>query len=353
MEIFTMKLAPVMELPQAVTGLEGLLNEECTEATLTWTNPTNTNLGSDIDGELTIKVMRDDEVIATLKGEAGKSMTYTDQTVEDHAKHLYGIIVANANGDQEDEVPTIELNFEVAAKYPYVADFHDWNIPGYGNWWEVGEDGYLKFREASSGYSDYAVSPLVKFDADEKYEVTAVFENSTASLNMRFGNSEDGDDHMVIYQFPAPASEAEEAMKMVISCAAAGEPETTAKASSDGSDEENPSLATVSMTPSKGHISMNMASEGHICMKSFSIVKLGTSEAGMETIFATGESIGYANGTAYLPEASESFIVTDITGAILLNGHSAGSIDLTPYSGTLIISVRTADGLNKTLKVIR
>lgn len=357
------KLAPIVTLPKAVTNLTGTTNDECTEATLTWTNPTKTNIGEDIEGNITVTVSRDEETIATLNGEAGATMSYTDQDVPDHGKHTYSIAVANENGTQEDEIPTITIDFTVPVEFPYTADFNDWNMPGYSNYWEVSEEGYLKFRESFSGYADYAVSPMLEFKADEKYEVTAVFENSTAPVNMRFGSSEDGNDHNVIYVFPAPASEAEETMKMNISCATetptepAGIP-AKAEGEQEGNDGEQSgnegenTNATVQLTPTKGYISMHMAGEGKVCMKSFAIVKLNSSGSGVETIFAAGDGISYADGMANLPEGTLSYSVFDLRGNTLASGQAASTIDLRPYNGTIIIVVRTASAQH-TLKVIR
>lgn len=275
-------------------------------------------------------------------------MVYVDQTVDDQGKHTYSVTASNENGAQEVDSPSLVLNFEKPATFPYTADFNEWNIPGYGNYWSVNEDGWLSFRESSSGYSDYAVSPLMEFKADENYEVTAVFESSTAPVNMRFGAEEDGSEHSVIYTFPAPADENEETMKMQIRCTTGAEPSPV---SDDADDNENP-VSQVNLAPAKGYLSMHMAGSGKVNMKSFSIVKLKNEESAVETIFAASEGLTYANGIVRLPQGTDTYSVTDLSGKVLCSGSAAEYVDLEPYSGTLIVSA-DVNGRTSSIKIIK
>lgn len=350
------KLTKIVALPKAVTELSGTTNEACDEAILSWVNPSKTNLGEEIEGSLTIKIKRDDELLTTLNGKPGQTMHYTDQDIPDHGKHIYTIIAANQNGEQEDEIPSITIDFKVPVGFPYSADFNDWNTGDDWNYWKISEEGYLTFPESFTGYNDYAISPMMEFKDNEKYEVSAVFENSTASVNLRFGQGEDGSNHKIIHVFPAPASDAEETMKVNINCSNATQSEPAeihAKAEGNQEDDENESAsATVQVTPAKGYISLHMASQGKVCMKSFAITKLNSSGSGIETIFAAGDGISYADGTANLPEGTLSYSVFDLNGNTLASGQATSTIDLRHHNGTLIIVARTASAQH-TLKVIR
>lgn len=350
------KLAKIVSLPKAVTDLTGHTNDTCDEATLSWVNPTKTNIGEDIEGTLNIKVLRDDELLTTLNGEPGQTMHYTDQDIPDHGKHTYSIVAANLNGEQEDEIPSVTIDFKVPVEFPYNADFNDWNTGGEWNYWELSEEGYLTFPESYSGYNDYAISPMMEFKDNEKYEVTAVFENSTASVNFRFGKEEDGSNHKIIHVFPSPVSDAEETMKVNINCSNATQPEPAeihAEADGDQEGEGNESTSTtIQMTPAKGYISLHMASQGKVCMKSFAITKLNNSGSGIETIIAAGEGITYAHGTARLPEGTLSYAIVDLNGNTLASGSEELTIDLSHYDTTIIIVARTLHSQH-TLKVIR
>lgn len=354
--INSFKLAKIVSLPKAVTDLTGHTNDACDEATLSWINPTKTNIGEDIEGTLTIKVMRDNELLTTLNGEPGQTMRYTDQDIPDHGKHTYSIVAANLNGEQEDEIPSVTIDFKVPVEFPYNADFNDWNTGSEWNYWELSEEGYLTFPEANTGYSDYAISPMMEFKDNEKYEVTAVFENSTASVNLRFGQEEDGSNHKIIHVFPTPVSDAEETMKVNINCSNATQPEpaeihTEVEGDQEGEGNESTST-TVQMTPAKGYISLHMASQGKVCMKSFAITKLTNSGSGIETIIAAGEGITYAHGIARLPEGTLSYAIVDLNGNTLASGSAESTIDLSHYDTTIIIVARTLHSQH-TLKVIR
>ena len=106
------------------------------------------------------------------------------------------------------------------------------------------------------------------------------------------------------------------------------------------------------MTPAKGYISLHMASQGKVCMKSFAITKLNNSGSGIETIIAAGEGITYAHGTARLPEGTLSYAIVDLNGNTLASGSEELTIDLSHYDTTIIIVARTLHSQH-TLKVIR
>jgi len=80
-----------------VAGANGALT-----ATITWTNPTVMTNGEALDAISSIEVLRDGEVIATLTGEPGQQMTYTDTTVPAAGNYRYSVRVYNEAGPSAD-----------------------------------------------------------------------------------------------------------------------------------------------------------------------------------------------------------------------------------------------------------
>lgn len=89
------------EAPAAPTDLtvtpagEGLL-----EATLSWTTPTLNYSGKALEGLLSVSVVREGTLVATLPiTELGQPMTYIDNTVERDSSYRYSVYATNVAGD--------------------------------------------------------------------------------------------------------------------------------------------------------------------------------------------------------------------------------------------------------------
>lgn len=80
--------------PAPVTNFTATAAEKgALAATLSWTNPTTTNAGTDLSEITKIEVLRGNDVVATLKEglTLGAVATYTDNTISDAGKYTYTI----------------------------------------------------------------------------------------------------------------------------------------------------------------------------------------------------------------------------------------------------------------------
>lgn len=99
-QTLTVELAPEETAPAAIAdfavaaGAEGAL-----EANLSFTTPTKAINGNALEGNVDVKIYRDNELVNTLTGVApGAATTWKDETVEGGA-HTYYVVAANESGD--------------------------------------------------------------------------------------------------------------------------------------------------------------------------------------------------------------------------------------------------------------
>ena len=79
----------------ATPGAEGAL-----EANLAFTTPAKAVNGSDLTGDVDVKIYRDGELVNTLSGvAAGSAQTWKDTNVEDGKIYTYYVVAANESGD--------------------------------------------------------------------------------------------------------------------------------------------------------------------------------------------------------------------------------------------------------------
>ena len=89
-------------VPAQVTDLAVAAGEQgALSATLTWTMPSTTQYGGTLADLTGVRVMRGTEQIATVEGEVGQQMTYTDQALTEPGTYKYSVVAYNADGDAE------------------------------------------------------------------------------------------------------------------------------------------------------------------------------------------------------------------------------------------------------------
>lgn len=177
---------PVVPMPatdlSVAAGADGAMT-----ATLTWTNPTESETGITLAGELTATIYRDGEEIASVPSTG----TYTD---EDAAAgyHTYSVVISNANGSSDMAAPTarspfIGPDFDV----PFVSDFEtesalflalEYGDKANGKTFTFA-NGKAVISEKFAEVSDALLTPPLKLYAGHAYKFTVNSNVSSYSSN--------------------------------------------------------------------------------------------------------------------------------------------------------------------------
>lgn len=177
-------------LPGVVTKLSVSAGDNKTlEATISWKNPTDTNIeGVMLEEDAITKavIYRNGEEIAEVTSglTPGETAMYIDSTLPSPGKHLYAVELYTADGPSSEAAsvvsPWIGGGLPAAAKYE--ADgFESWTLIDadndydeyFGhNAWSVHPENGLRLRNPNSQANDWAISPRHEFEAGQTYKLT-------------------------------------------------------------------------------------------------------------------------------------------------------------------------------------
>ena len=168
--------------------------DEVLEATLTWTNPTTTNVeGVDLEAIAKAVIIRDGQVAAEVEEGLvpGQTASFLDSkaTGLTAGPHTYSVEIYNAAGKSADAAPEIKLDWvggalditeegithdyaDFDALYTFV-DVHGNQKSSYDGW-SISGTTAMKVDETNSEnkYDDWAISPRFNIKKDGEYEFT-------------------------------------------------------------------------------------------------------------------------------------------------------------------------------------
>lgn len=184
---FTAAEYPV--LPAVATDLTVTPAEnEVLEATLTWVNPTETNVeGVALEAITKAVIIRDGEEVAEMTEglTPGESASFTDSkaTGLTPGKHTYSVEIYNASGKSADAAPVVISEWiggglEAPQTWDGGEAFEEWTLIDNGNGstygdnrWYISGSTALRAQSNAGGEDDWAISPNISFKKGYSYSL--------------------------------------------------------------------------------------------------------------------------------------------------------------------------------------
>lgn len=172
--------------PASVTNLKATNIGEELKVDLSWKLPTLDDTNAELaEGDLTaVKVYREDELIATLPGDA---TSYTDESITVSGFYTYSVTAVAEGEGKPESVKTSFVGPMAAVELPFASDFSDKEtVETYWTFIDGNEDGrtwtyynewgtqYLLFsnNNTTTVEDDWVISPLMHFPGAGEYKVT-------------------------------------------------------------------------------------------------------------------------------------------------------------------------------------
>lgn len=194
--VATLKVEKGVMLPLQATDLAAVpAADQSLNVTVSWTNPTQTNVGTALDALAKVELYRDETLIQTFEAAApGATMTYAD-AVEAAGVYTYKVRVYGSDGEAEGEAPTVTSKWvgDPTQALPYACSFL--TDAQWGLWTTVNANGDDRAWERYTGFSkyavlaageqdDYLIAPPVCVEAGKFYNV--MFEATPNAPEMTF-----------------------------------------------------------------------------------------------------------------------------------------------------------------------
>ena len=183
-------------IPAAVTNFDATVDYDAATVTLTWTNPTKDASGKELTEKVGAKIYKDEVLVETIDELTGKTTTkvLTPTPFEGEATFAVKTFI----GEKESEAVSKKVDLTkpvppvTAEEIPYTADLTkaetvatfktiDANNDGI-TWTTVEGLNGLTYDsdDAKVAANDWAITPIIKFEADKNYAVAASFTRSGA-----------------------------------------------------------------------------------------------------------------------------------------------------------------------------
>ena len=183
-------------IPAAVTNFDATVDYDAATVTLTWTNPTMDASGKELTEKVGAKIYKDEVLVETIDELTGETTTkvLSPKTFEGEATFAVKTFI----GEKESEAVSKKVDLTkpvppvTAEEIPYTADLTkaetvatfktiDANNDGI-TWTTVEGLNGLTYDsdDAKVAANDWAITPIIKFEADKNYAVAASFTRSGA-----------------------------------------------------------------------------------------------------------------------------------------------------------------------------
>lgn len=338
-------------------------------ATVSWTNPTTTNVEGATTDLTKAVVYRNSEQIGTVTENlvCGEISSFVDETVPEAGIYTYSVEIFNVNGKSDDAAPTVESPWiGPGLPLPYTeTDFSSWTVYNLNNdylvvgdeneedgsyseprTWLLGTNGLTIYSaNSTTGTDDWAVSPRFEFAANEIYTINVTsyvgYGNQT-DYQWDIAISPDGnpENMTTIATITTDAVYKYEAQTDVIKIATVdpSKPETQ--------NDENGT--TVSVPAGTGTIGFHARNLGGLTVTGFSItgttLGLDLNETTSDpAIKVTGNELRF-NGTA------EQVKVFDIAGMEVISSGSCTRLDISGLCPGIYIASAIIEGRHVTAK---
>lgn len=183
-------------IPAAVTDFDATVDYDAATVTLTWTNPTKDAEGKDLTEKVGAKIYKDEVLVETIDELIGKTTTKVLSPKPFEGEATFAVKTFIGEKESEAVSKKVDLTKPVppvtAEEIPYTADLTkaetvatfktiDANNDGI-TWTTVEGLNGLTYDsdDAKVAANDWAITPIIKFEADKNYAVAASFTRSGA-----------------------------------------------------------------------------------------------------------------------------------------------------------------------------
>ncbi len=370
-------------LPKAATTLiVKPAEDKSLQATVSWTNPTETNMeGITLaEGDIVKAVIiRDGEEIASVTEGLvpGQTSSFIDNTLTQAGPHTYSVDIYNINGKNEDESPSCKSDWIGGSlQVPYQAstatDFELWNfvnVDGDVDYWDdpitwqvyqSSSNEYLHIICTSKVADDWAITPALTLESGTIYEMTiksCFFSVSTSypdqKLQIGISDSNDYSTMENIYtlemdEYAYLNSPKTDTFQLITP---GGDSAHGSGFFDDfGDPVEEPTK--VNVTAGSKHFGIHSGAQGEIVIRSFSITKKG-STTGVDGVIAK-DGVVYTDGRLVF-NGKADISIFNVAGTLVTveNGvEKSFSLD-NLSSGVYMVSLTFENGMTTVLKVVR
>lgn len=171
----------IVDAPEAVSDLTASPNVETKTIDISFTAPTKNLGGGDLTENITLDLLRDDNVVKTFSDVApGTPITYTDNDPELVAgTYTYQVVASNSFG-QGGKSQQLMVHLSEVFDIPYVANFSEdgtyeqfstINANDDGKYWENNINYAAYEYDSTNDADDYLVSPALRMEAGKRYNI--------------------------------------------------------------------------------------------------------------------------------------------------------------------------------------
>lgn len=171
----------IVDAPEAVSDLTASPNVETKTIDISFTAPTKNLGGGDLTENITLDLLRDDNVVKTFSDVApGTPITYTDNDPELVAgTYTYQVVASNSFG-QGGKSQQLMVHLSDVYDIPYVANFSEdgtyeqfstINANDDGKYWENNINYAAYEYDSTNDADDYLVSPALRMEAGKRYNI--------------------------------------------------------------------------------------------------------------------------------------------------------------------------------------
>lgn len=346
------------------------------EATISWKNPTTTNVDG-VAPEITkVEISRGDTLIATLTDttEPGETYTYTDSEVPNAGEYLYTVKVYGPEGASETAAPTVQSPWIGAGmELPWHCNdgFTDagWTIHNINNdkntWgdpvtWTPGTSS-LFITSSSTTPNDWAITPRLNmpkgtYKLTFKHYISNGYE--PASWEIHAGTGTHYNDMTKGKLATITSSQLSSAAEEVVIMITAEDDEDQAESApqrvilQDG-DEEDPADGTLYATIPAGvtTIGLYANSKGAYGIKSFAIERVV--ESAVDGVAYDADGVFVANGVVYFNGNASVAAVYSLDGACMKSQNNVSNISLVDLQTGAYVVKAVVNGNVYAVKVIK
>lgn len=366
------------------------------EATLSWKNPTGTNVDDETlaDGDIVKAVVyRNDAKIAEITEGLvpGETALYTDAEVPAAGFHNYKVEIYNVNGCSEQEALTVKspwigaglaipedevgLAFGEDVKGTATSDpidrneFTSWtfyNDSSYGKNWEINSTyGRLQITSYSNVPDAWAVSPKIQFEENKIYEIEVGSmyngrpDGQIVTPELYYGQNDNRKEYVKVGEWTI-SEDALFGIKQVDKYRVLGVNSTELIALADESEgdntDEDPAAGAIKVPAGPLNLAVHSKDKGSYYVCWVDIRKVGelpTSPTGIDCITGEG-AVGFEDGAIRF-SGMAAVEIYDLTGAIVVAEPKArDGFNLDRLAGGVyIVRVTPASGATTTMKIAK
>ncbi len=358
-------------VPEVAEGLTGTAaSDQSLSATLTWVNPTKTNIeGIALETITKAVILRNGENVGEVTEglKPGLISTWTDNTIKTPGQYTYSVEIYNANGKSEHAAPSVLIDWVGGGlPLPYSVNVNDgsdswrsWTIVNanndyrtiageqYATTWEVSSNS-IYYNSGKVQGDDWAMSPRLQFENGSHLTVTIESYASQA-------------DNDVTWDLAVAQALDHTKMATVKTITTAATASSSSKAQTDViqfnvTDESLPTLVegeggtdpVVNVLPGVNVIGFHANAIGEIHVKSISIEKM--TSTGVIDVTDAKKMMNIAGGVLSIDGASE-IAVYDILGRKVAESRGGESIDLNGKSAGVYVVNAVVNGSRISAKI--